>query len=74
MTNLNFLLINFIDDYNYDMGHVYLSDQLHKHYWFEKWTRKRKWWWSTKFWVFHVILVNDYVTYISFMEIQGFNK
>ena len=40
-----------------------VADQLINNYWFDRWLRKRKWWWSIMFWDIGVILVNAYIFY-----------
>ena len=69
MINLKFLCLNLIDDYNYGMVHVDLSNQIRNQYQFEKWTRKRKWRWSIHFWGYQVVLVDVYIIYTCSMEI-----
>ena len=41
---IEFLRLNINDDYNEDMGHVDISDQLRNYYRFDHWMRKTKWW------------------------------
>jgi hypothetical protein len=68
---MKFLRLNINDDYNHDMGHVDMSDQLRNYYRFDHWMRKRKWWWSLFFWAKGVLLVNAYVCYREFMKEQN---
>lgn len=68
---LRFLRLNVNDDYNNDMGHVDVSDQLRNHYRFDHWLRQYKWWWSVFLWAFGVLLVNAYVCYRKVMEQEG---
>ena len=68
---MKFLRLNINDDYNHDMGHVDMSDQLRNYYRFDHWMRKRKWWWSLFFWAKGVLLVNAYVCYREFMKAEN---
>ena len=68
---MKFLRLNVNNDYNQDMGHVDVSDQLRNQYRFDHWMRKRKWWWSFWFWGMGVLKVNAYVCYVDFMKEQG---
>jgi hypothetical protein len=68
---MKFLRLNINDDYNHDMGHVDISDQLRNYYRFDHWQRKRKWWWSIFFWGIGVLLVNAYVSYKEFCAQNG---
>jgi len=60
---MQFLCLNQIDAYNYEMGNVDIVDQMHLNYLMDHWLRNRKWWWSILFWVFGVILSNSYILY-----------
>jgi hypothetical protein len=61
METMRFLRLNHINDYNYGMGHVDLSDQLRDHYRMDHWLRNTKWWWAIFFWALGVIITNAYV-------------
>lgn len=63
METLKFLRLNVNDDYNNDMGHTDIADQLRNNYKFDHWFRNFKWWWSIFMWGFGVLLVNAYITY-----------
>jgi hypothetical protein len=65
---LKFLRLNINDNYNKEMGHVDVSDQLRNYYRFDHYMRKRKWWWSIAFWGIGVQFVNAYVVYCKVME------
>jgi hypothetical protein len=65
---LKFMRLNINDNYNKEMGHVDVSDQLRNYYRFDHYMRKRKWWWSLAFWGIGVQLVNAYVVYCKVME------
>ena len=71
METLRFLRLNYINDYNYGMGHVDVSDQLRNNYRFDHWLRNTKWWWSIFYWGLGVMLVNAYVVYTAFLKEQG---
>lgn len=62
----NFLRLNINTDYNFEMHHVDRADQLREHYRFDRWMRKRKWWWSVLFWGMGVLMVNAYVCYLRY--------
>jgi hypothetical protein len=47
---LKFLRLNINDNYNIEMGHVDVSDQLWNYYRFDHCMRKQKRWWSLAFW------------------------
>ena len=61
MVVMRFLHLNANDDYNNDMGHVDVSDQLCNYYRFNHWLRMFKWWWSIFLWGFGTLMVNAYV-------------
>ncbi|CAB9519576.1 unknown protein [Seminavis robusta] len=65
---MGFLRLNINDDYNNDMGHVDVSDQLRNSYRFDHWLQQWKWWWSIWNWAFGVFLVNAFVVYNQVME------
>jgi hypothetical protein len=71
---MRFLRLNYINDYNYGMGHVDVSDQLRNSYRFDHWLRNTKWWWSIFFWALGVNLVNAYVVYTTFLKEQGVSE
>jgi hypothetical protein len=62
------------NDYNVDMGHVDVADQLRGNYRMDHWQRQYKWWWSIWLWGFGVLLVNAYVYYKKVMEESGVPK
>jgi hypothetical protein len=74
MVGVNFLRLNVNDDYNNDMGHVDVADQLRGNYRMDRWIRQYKWWWSIWIWGFGVLLVNAYVFYVKVMEENGIPK
>ena len=43
---IGYLRLNFIDDYNFGMNYVDMSDQLRNQYRPDHWMRKRTWWWA----------------------------
>ena len=55
---IKFFRINSINNYNFNVGHVDLSDQLQTSYQIDCWVRNRKWWWSIMFWEICVLLTN----------------
>ena len=61
--SLRFLRMNTINDYNNNMGHVDISDQLQNTHRFDHLLRNRKWWWLLLFWALGIMLVNAYVIY-----------
>lgn len=63
MESMKFLRLNVNDDYNNDMGHTDVADQLRNSYKFDHWFRNFKWWWSIFLWGLGVLLVNAYITY-----------
>lgn len=65
---VKFLRLNVNDDYNNDMGHVDVADQLRNQYRFDHWKRNYKWWWSVLLWALGVLTVNAYVFYKTVME------
>jgi hypothetical protein len=71
---LEFLRLNINDDYNGDMGHVDISDQLRNYYRFDHWMRKTKWWWSIMFWGLGIQLVNSYILYVKYKLSVGCKK
>jgi Transposase IS4 len=71
MMELNYLRLNMVDDYNMDMGHVDLADQLRGNYRMDKWLRQYKWWWSIWLWAIGVLTVNAYVFYQQVMMESG---
>jgi Transposase IS4 len=71
---VKFLRLNINDDYNNDMGHVDVADQLRGYYRMDHWQRQYKWWWSIWLWGFGVLLVNSYIFYKKVMEESGVPK
>jgi hypothetical protein len=74
MVALNYLRLNMIDEYNMDMGHVDLADQLRGNYRMDRWLRQYKWWWSIWQWGIGVLTVNAYIFYKRVMEESGVPK
>jgi hypothetical protein len=74
MVGMKFLRLNINDEYNMDMGHVNVADQLRGYYQMDHWQRQYKWWWSIWLWEFGVLLVNAYVFYKKVMEESGVPK
>ena len=60
---IKFLRMNFINNYNFTMGHVDITDQLKGSYRIDLWVTNRKWRWSMVFWGIGVLLTNAYVLY-----------
>jgi hypothetical protein len=71
---LEFLRLNINDDYNKDIGHVDISDQLRNYYCFNHWIRKTKWWWDIMFWGLGIQLANSYILYVKYMLSVGMEK
>ena len=63
MILMRFLRPNITDDYNHGMNNVDQADQLRGTYRFDRWMRKRKWWWAIWMWGVQLLLVNAYVLY-----------
>ena len=61
---IEFLRTNIQNKYNNGMNDVDVSDQLRKVYFFNRWLRKRKWWWAIFMWVLGVIL--QYISTLCF--------
>jgi len=70
MVDAPFFRLNVIDDYNHTMGNVDISDQLRGTYRWDKWMRKRKWWWSIFFWNMQLLLTNSYIVYKKYMSMH----
>ena len=68
---VKFLRLNINNEYNLGMGHVDHADQLRNQYRWDKWTRKRKWWWAIWLWGMQLLKVNAFVCYKKFMESEG---
>jgi hypothetical protein len=62
---MKFLRPEISDTYNNGMNKVDIADQMRGHYRWDKWMRKRKWWWSIWMWAMQVLLVNSYILYRS---------
>ena len=71
---IKFLRMNFINNYNFTMGHVDVSDQLRGSYRIDRWVRNRKWWWSMMFWGIGVLLTNAYVLYKKVLLEEGVDE
>jgi len=63
--SMAFLRCEVTDTYNNGMNSVDIADQLRGTYRFDRWMRKRKWWWSIWMWGLQVLLVNAYLLYRS---------
>ena len=70
MVMITYLRPTFVDEYNHGMNHVDLADQLRVVYRFDRWMRKRKWWWSMFFWGLELQMINCYVLYRKFYEMH----
>ncbi len=66
-----FLCLSVNDSYNMNMNNVNIADQLRNQYQPDKWMRKQKWWWSMFFGGHGKMLVNAYIAYKRFMEMNG---
>ena len=62
------LVIN--DSYNMNMNNVDVADQLRGSYRPERCMRKQKWWWSMFFWGHGTLIVNAFVAYRWYMEME----
>ena len=71
---MKFLRMNNIDQYNYSMGHMDLSDQLRDQYRMNYWIRNRKWWWSFVLWGLGVAITSAYVMYKTLNMQNGRKK
>jgi hypothetical protein len=74
MVGMKYLRLNMNDDYNNDMGHVDVADQLRGNYRMDRWIRQYKWWWSIWIWGFGVLQVNAYLFYQKMMDEFGVPK
>ena len=63
MVTIKYFRPNFIDEYNNGMNNVDQADQLRLVYRYDRWMRKRKWWWAMAFWGLETLMINAYVTY-----------
>ena len=63
------LVIN--DSYNMKMNNVDLADQLRGSYRSDRWMRKQKWWRSMFFWGHGTLIVNAFVSYRRYMDMEG---
>ena len=70
MVTLPFYRLNVVDEYNNNMNNVDVADQVRGNYRFDKWMRKRKWWWSMFWWSFQMCLTNAYVLYKKYMKMH----
>ena len=64
---IKFPRMDYINDYNNEMGNVDIVDHLRNIYRFDHWLRK-KWWWSILFWAIGVMRVNAYIVYVKINE------
>ena len=60
---LPFYRLNVVDEHNNNVNNVDIADQLRLACRFDRWMRKRKWWWSIFFWSFETLLTNAYICY-----------
>ena len=70
MIYITFLRPSFVDQYNHGMNNVDIADQLRLVYRFDRWMRKRKWWWSMFFWGLELLIINAYVEYRKYHEMH----
>ena len=63
------LVIN--DSYNMNMNNVDVADQLRGSYRPDRWMRKQKLWWSLLFWGHGTLIVNAFVAYRRYMDMEG---
>jgi hypothetical protein len=68
VTEISFLRLNQIDNYNGEMNAVDISDQLRNQYRMDHWLRQKKWWWSIWLWGFGTLITNAYRTYTRVMD------
>ena len=68
---IKLLRLNFINNYNFTMGHVDVADQLRGNYRMDRWVRNRKWWWTMMFWGIGTLLTNSYVVYLKINLQEG---
>ena len=71
---MKFLRMDYIDNYNMEMGDVDIADQYRNVYRFDHWLRQRKWWWSIFLGGLGVILVNSYIVYLQVCRQEGVEK
>ena len=71
MITVNFLRLNILDEYNFNMNSVDIADQLRNYLRLDKNIRNWKWWWALFFWGMGVTSVNSYVLYKMFHRSQG---
>ena len=67
-TEMKFLRLNVIDDYNHKMNGTDIADQLRGVYRPDHWMRNRKWWWSYFIWGIGVASVNAFKIYGSIYD------
>ena len=67
MIKIPYYRLNVIDIYNDNMNNVDISYQLRVVYRWDRWMRKRKWWWSIMFWAMQVMTTNAYVAYRNYI-------
>lgn len=61
MVNVPFHHVNVIDQYNFHMNNLDISDQIRRSYNFDHWLWKQKWWWVLFFVCFEMLLTNSYI-------------
>ena len=67
-TDMDFLRLNVIEEYNKNMNGTDIADQLRGVYRPDHWMRHRKWWWAYFIWAIGVAGVNGYKIYDVFYE------
>ena len=68
----SFLRLSVNDSYNMNMNNVDIADQLCGNYRPDgKWMQKMKWWWAIYFWQYGTMIVNAFICYKRFMEMEG---
>lgn len=62
---IKFLRWNFINNYNFTMGHADIADQLRGNYQIDRWVKSINWWQSMMSWVIGTLLNNSCVVYLK---------
>lgn len=58
VSQIDFFRLNVVEEYNNQMNHVNVSDQLQNQYRPDHWMRIRKWWWAFFIWGIGVAAAN----------------